>query len=207
MTRKTRERAVVEGLAVRATNEIARAIGREAVHYASELVRLNCAPLLIPLFPNFKEVTESFAAFNAVMRHLPGYEIRDRDVTVVCVGDGSTPRTAATFALRTAWHAVSIDPQLSGHRHVRHIKRLTVDSRRIEETVTRARRAIVVAVHSHADLGAAVRSVEADDVAAVAVPCCVPQRLSRAPDVEYEDYGCLSPQRAVLVWRDARGLA
>jgi hypothetical protein len=195
-------------MAERAINDIARAVGKGAVHYASELCRLSCAPMLIPLFPNFKEVTESFSAFAAVRNHLSWSSQRDPSVTVVAVGDGSTPRTAATFALRTAWQAISIDPNLKGGaRTARNIRRLAIDPRKVEETRTIAKRAIVVAVHSHADLRAALRTIEADEVSVVTMPCCVPQVLSRPPDVEYEDYGCLSPQRTVMVWRDARGAA
>jgi hypothetical protein len=206
--RERREAAMLRGMTERAMNETTRAIGATAVQYAAELCRLSCAPLLIPLFPNFKEVTESFAAYHAVMTHLPEYGRGDTDVTVLCVGDGSTPRTGATFALRTAWRAVSVDPNLNtGRRNSRMIRRLELDPRRVEETRTVGKRVIVVAVHSHADLGAAVATVDAQRVAAVALPCCVPQRLGAPPDVQYEDYGCLSPQRAVMVWRDARRLA
>ena len=84
------------------------------------------------------------------------------------------------------------------------IKRLEIDPRRIEETETRGTSVIVVAVHSHADLRAAVATVHADRVAVVAMPCCVPQELDTKPDIVYEDYGCLSPRRTVKVWRDYR---
>lgn len=205
--RRSREENIVEDLAQRAVSDIAAVIGKAAVHYASELCRLNCAPMLIPLFPNFKEVSESFAAFNAVSMHLPRFQMRDPGVTVVAVGDGSTPRTAATFALRTTWKAISIDPALAGsQRAARHIKRLEIDPRKVEQTRTVAKRAIIVAVHSHANLEAAVRSVEAEELAVVAMPCCVPQVLGAPPDVEYDDYGCLSPRRTVMVWRDVAPL-
>lgn len=170
-------------------------------HYAAELCGLSCAPLLLPLFPNLKEVSESFAAFAAVRSHLPEFRTSDRDVTVVAVGDGTTPRTGATFALRTRWRAVSIDPRLRPRRIARHIDRLEWIPERIEATCTKADRAIVVAVHSHADLGAAVRSVDARVVAVVAIPCCVRQVLDHAPDIEFDDAACLSPHRRVLVWR------
>ena len=39
-------------------------------------------------------------------------DMRDPGVAVVVVGDGSTPRAACLFALRTGWRAFSVDPQL-----------------------------------------------------------------------------------------------
>lgn len=200
-----RARQRFEGMADKAINEISQSIARSAVHYASELCSLTCAPLLIPLFPNFKEVTESFAAFAAVRHHLPQYSSRDTDVTIVAVGDGSTPRTAATFALRTAWNCWSVDPALSHARLFRNIKRLTVEPSRIEQVRITGDRVIVVAVHSHADLTAAIRAIDADSISVVAIPCCVPQQIDAPPDMEYEDYGCLSPQRTVMVWRSVQG--
>lgn len=174
-----------------------------STRYAFELCGLKCAPALIPLFPNFKEVSESFAAFAAVRLHLPELKPRDTDVTVIAVGDGSTPRTGATFALRTAWRAVSIDLNISSRRTWRNIARLEVDPRRVEETHTVGKRVVIVAVHSHASLEAAVRAVTAESLAVVAMPCCVPQTLSAPPDVTYEDMSCLSPARSVLIWRHA----
>ena len=37
----------------------------------------------------------------------------DAGVTLVAVGDGVTPRTAALFAFRTAWQTVAIDPLMT----------------------------------------------------------------------------------------------
>lgn len=40
------------------------------------------------------------------------------------------------------------------------------------------------------------------NLAAIAIPCCVPQTIgSLTPDVEYEDPGIWSPKRKVLVWK------
>lgn len=173
-----------------------------SLKYANELCGLKVAPLLMPLMPNYKEVTESFAAFAAVRDHLPEFHPKDRDVTIIAVGDGSTPRTGATFAMRTAWNVVSIDPALNVSRNTRNIKRLVIDPRRIEDTRTVAKRAIIVAVHSHAYLSDAVRSVTADRLAVVAIQCCVPQTLRTVPDVTYDDHNCTSPQRTIRVWRN-----
>lgn len=62
--------------------------------YADDFWALSCAPDLLTngLFPNFKEMTESFAAYHAVRRHIP-FDPQDGDVTVAVIGDGNTPST------------------------------------------------------------------------------------------------------------------
>lgn len=196
-----------------ATRLMRRCVGRYSTEaalmtqYLGELVTLQCAPdmLALRLFPNGKEVTESFAAYDAVRYRLPQFELRDPGIVVVAVGDGTTPRTAATFALRSAWTCHSVDPRLKGGtKRWEPIRRLTIHARRIEECSFDADRAIVVAVHSHAPLRAAVDAVRAREVAVVAMPCCVKQDLDRAPDLEYVNRAVISPCRTILVWRNAK---
>jgi len=74
----------------------------------------DCGPrlLVMGLFPNVKEISESMACLNAVDRHLA---LRFSDVDTLClvVGDGVVPRTAALLAMRTKWQRViSVDPML-----------------------------------------------------------------------------------------------
>jgi len=185
----------------------------ENLCYLHELTRLRCAPdlLAMGLFPNAKEVTESFAAYHAVRSHLPGFSLSDRSITLLAVGDGVTPRTGATFALRSAWSCISIDPALRDdniRRVCSRVERLRAIPLHVQfvEPIE-CDRAIIVAVHSHAKLEDAVRSVRAREVAVVAMPCCVPQPLATPPDVEFVDPGIASPQNRVLVWRNVRGVS
>lgn len=69
-------------------------------------------------FPNVKEITESMAAYAHTSKHIlsrfhdsPAQgDVKD---AILCVGDGSTPRSAALFALFFPnWECYSIDPQL-----------------------------------------------------------------------------------------------
>lgn len=57
--------------------------------------------ILVPFFPNAKEVTESFGAFHAVNEHLSHLSRDDINVAVICVGDGHSPRTGMLFAVCT----------------------------------------------------------------------------------------------------------
>ena len=121
---------------------------------------------------------------------------------MIAVGDGSTPRTAATFCLHTAWQAISIDPNLRYNRNTRNIKRLDIRAKRIEDTTVECDKAIIVACHNHSLLRAALKSVKANSISVVALPCCVPQELDQQPDIEYNDFGCMSPARTIKIWRN-----
>lgn len=181
------------------------------VPYFDELVKCPVGARLLSLnvWPDAKEVSESLGAYAAVRRYLPDLLLSDRTVTVIVVGDGSTPRTAATFALRSAWQCHSVDPTLARTQGGwwkptgGPIDRLHINPCRVEDArFVCDGPAIIVAVHSHATLPAALASVVAPRVAVVAMPCCVPQVIDgQEPDVIYEDHGILSPMRRVMVWR------
>ena len=90
----------------------------KTTRYIDELVRLDCAPLLLELkiFPDAKEITEAMAMYAAFRRfvqpNVPKDKANGRNC-IVCVGDGSTPRCASVFALRCKdWEAIAVDPQM-----------------------------------------------------------------------------------------------
>lgn len=182
------------------------AIGRR---YFSQFMKLKCAPDLLvrKIFPNSKEITESFGAYNAV-KYLPHLQLNDPSTVVVCVGDGRSPRTAATFAFRSAWKCISVDPNLADRDWK--IDRLQCVKKRIEDTRIEAPdNLLVVAVHSHAFLSDALKSMSAPRISVIAIPCCVPQviytiRGKLRPDRKYRDMGILSPKNEVLIWDDVR---
>jgi hypothetical protein len=155
------------------------------------------------LFPNAKELTESFGAFRAAVRHFRDW-MDDPCVTVACVGDGCRPRTGATFALRTRWNVISIDPALRNPASVGDIERLECNVRHVQDCTPRHfKRLLVVAVHSHATLAQTFSTLSGDDVGVVAIPCCVPLELDAKPTADYRDGGIHSPKNRVLVWRSA----
>lgn len=175
--------------------------------YIDEFVRgaRSSEMLALKLWPNAKEITESFGAYAAVREHLASFKLGDPTVTMIAVGDGRTPRTAATFAMRSAWRCVSVDPSLvKAARSTRwsSVGRLELIPRRAEDvTITCTGPVVIVAVHSHAPLDVAVKMVRTTGpIAVVAIPCCVPQRLQLEPDLMYDDMGIDSPMRRVLVW-------
>ena len=180
--------------------------------YLTEFIRLNCAAdlMAMKIFPNAKEITESFAAYSACRKHVP-FNMADPSVTVYCIGDGVTPRTGATFAYRTKWQVVSIDPKMRNKGAWAGIERLSCVTGKAEDFIrtTRAGKVLVVAVHSHANLEASVEAVARGSYAlsVIAIPCCKPQDLIHSytghilkPGYEYEDFGIWSPKRTVKVW-------
>lgn len=97
---------------------------RSHSRYMTELLKMSSGSELVRLrlFPDAKELTESFAANNAARSFLYpqkclgslkcGVDPSDSSVTCVAIGDGTTPRTAALFAFLTKWHCVAIDPMM-----------------------------------------------------------------------------------------------
>lgn len=153
------------------------------------------------VFPDAKEITESFACFRAVMKKVAkqhSLDPNDTSVMLVSVGDGCTPRTAALFAFLTKWTCVSVDPALDGwEQPTPQIKRLITIAKPIEECpqIALDQPAVVVCCHSHA---------KPEDVFAfannhpvVALPCCV--HYPDAP-IEWNDYGVWSPHNRMKVY-------
>ena len=172
--------------------------------YINEAFALSCLPDIQErkLFPNAKEWTESMATYNAVRKCLKRFALNDSRVSLVSVGDGHTPRTAALFAFRTAWQCYSIDPNVAVRDYK--IQRLSVYRKRIENIPpwNFLGPLVIVAVHSHASLQEAVNRLRSEtDRAVVAMPCCYKQEIDeRKPDVSYKDAGIWSPHNLIKIW-------
>lgn len=195
---------------------LARAVGayvsqaEHATRHLKGFLRLRCAPDLLAweVFPRrtaAKEITETMAATVAVFDRL-GIKQDNHAVSLVAVGDGCTPRTAATFACLSAWQCYSVDPRLRERKEWAQIRRLTIVPSRIEDwSVSVSGPLVIVAVHSHAPLAPCLERLTTtcpNERHLVAIPCCKPQEINgRPPDREYVDWGILSPERVVRIWR------
>lgn len=151
------------------------------------------------VFPNVKEATESFAAHRAALRWQEQFPPDSDDTVVVCVGDGNSPRTAATFAVNSRWRCHSVDPRLRRRAHWE-LPRLHLHPQRIEEARFEAKRVVVVAVHAHVPMARALESIVANEVLAISMPCCFGDDMGD-PDESYDDLSVLSPQRRISIWR------
>lgn len=201
-------------------------IKKPTMRYADEFLKCKCSPDLMKLgvFPDFKEVTESFGAYNAARKYVfkthksdgdiraCGFDPSDRDVLALIIGDGNTPRTAATFAFRTKWEAWAIDPRLKEQWRtcgpcIPPIDRYYGYVTSGEEIIVQGRaKILIVHVHSHADLSATFINIYNQNVNAeiitISIPCCVNHDTlgGRLPDIEYDDWGIWSPDRTVKIW-------
>ena len=205
--------------------------------YVDRLFGLDCFADIVRLgaFGSAKDVSESMAAIEAACRHgrLPpspggGTKGGGAGVACLCIGDGSTPRTAVLACFLRGWDCVSIDPALRDEwrgAEPRGVRGLVGYGGTLEDFLGDGRGAAAVAsavgekrydhllllcVHSHARLvgPASVASMTAryDGVPAtlVSLPCCPRFRsrrdVGRAPDVSYEDDCVFSACRQVEVW-------
>lgn len=181
--------------------------------YINEFLKLKCAPdlLLMKLFPNSKEITESFATYRAFLYHfVESLPLHDSDTVLISVGDGRTPRTAATFAFRSHFECHSVDPHLKDIAKWKSIDRLYLHPICMEDFKVdlKGKNVVVVAVHSHANLQSTVNTIKSNNgrpVVVIALPCCVPQELERnqtkcSPDYVYSDWGIWSPEREFRIW-------
>jgi hypothetical protein len=176
-------------------------IKQKSSRYLDEFVQLRCAPDLLAynLFPNAKEITESVAAFNAYRKYFRHIPTNDPDVAACVVGDGSTPRTAALFAMRTAWQVWSVDPNMKEKTSWKRIQRLYLKKAKIED-FSHLKFDLLILVHAHVDL----ESLQGMTQNIICIPCCFRQDsfCHYGPDFEYDDFGIWSPKRTVKIWRD-----
>lgn len=174
---------------------------------------MRCFPDVVGLraFTTAKDVTESMGAIHAASKHgnitengggisEAGKARRGRGALCLCIGDGSTPRTAVLAAFIERWEwIVSIDPALGQEWVGRHetVQGLTGYAGTLEQFLVRERakkesehaldssetreqydHLILLCVHSHARfVGAAsipdIRSVYGNPrTTLVSLPCC-----------------------------------
>jgi hypothetical protein len=191
------------------------AIKRPSLRYLDEFLGLKCAPDMLAqkLFPNAKEITESFGAYNAARAYnRRGFPLSDPSIRCFVIGDGSTPRTAATFAFRSLWICDSVDPALKNKpSRTRSIWNLLEIARKWEDFAASrggngvsGKKVVVVAVHARIKLEAILGGLkDVEDLLLIAMPCCVRQELldGYKPKVEYADWGVHSPHRIIRIWR------
>lgn len=179
-----------------------------SLRYLDQFFRLRCAADLhaLNLFPNAKEVTESFAAFCA-LRRWPGVTEFGKRWHCIVVADGHTPRTGALIACLTRWRVTSIDPEMKVTPRWEKVQRLRTIRANVQDVPACELPAgedgtAVVAVHGHAPNWSmrALWSRLPEPRVYIALPCCRDQRLEREPTAEYADWNVHSPKRDVLVY-------
>lgn len=189
------------------------------------------------MFTSAKDVSESMAAIQAAGQYgLKSSHIKQKSdnninknsnrssirVKCLCIGDGSTPRTAVLACFLKKWDCVSIDPALQDEWHGFHPKNVRglvgfrgtleeyMSTQEEEEQALVYDHLLLLCVHSHARLinNASVEKIleRFDQIPAtlVSLPCCPTYRsqkdVGRAPDHVYEDDCVFSLCRKVEIW-------
>lgn len=165
------------------------------------------------LFPNVKEVTESFSMYYAVTHKIipndPRIDKKEKNVRIFVVGDGVTPRTAAVFAFMTKWECISIDPQMRD-RDYSGIRRLRVHDCKIEDYPNHpkyhpltddwnSKTNIIIMPHSHADIQRTWDELVNDKTWLITMPCCVHHKMDM-PCIEYRDKYVASPKNHIKIY-------
>ncbi len=169
-------------------------------YYVDQFIGLKAAGdmLNLGLFPNAKEITESFAMFEASRKLYPDFKHENGDVTLVCVGDGTKPRTAALFAFLTRWNCVSIDPEME-FKDDEKIYRLESIKDEIQNIQRHFHsKVLVVMPHAHVKLDW-LKGISGDRIKYISMPCCIKQN-PQSVDIEYRDKFVWSPQNLIKIW-------
>jgi len=178
--------------------------------HISDFLELEAAVDLLSaqIYPNTKEITEATGAFRAAWKYLKrDFRPDDPDVTVVCVGDGRTPRVGALCAFLTRWNCISIDPIMKKTTWTvptggTTIKRLICIPDVVENVTIDVEKLLIMAIHSHAPLDKVLTNLTGETRAMVAIPSCIPIPPEIPnPDIEYIDTGIWSPKNTVKIWR------
>jgi len=209
-------------------NQIHLSIHKPTLRYLDEFIKLRCAPdlLNLRLFPNAKEITESMAAFNAVRRNVVNDDLKydDKNIVLLDIGCGNTPRTAALFAFRTKWDCVAIDPRvlkqpvssLNSYNKIPSISNLTCFPTTFEEfykinyDYENLKAIIICAIHAHIhfeEFHFFIKNIRKEGykfpIYMIYIPCCKYADLIIQAHYlhNYTDYGIWSPKRDIYIYK------
>jgi len=200
-------------------------------NYLDQLFSLDCFPDIVNLkaFTSAKDVSESMAAIQAATQHglMKDGSNSEKKIKCLCIGDGSTPRTAVLGCFLKKWNCISIDPALHEEWHgiepkgVRgligyggtleeYLMQMNTDNNTRNDKEEVYDHLILLCVHSHARLigNASISNImnlyNNVPTTLVSLPCCPKFRstkdIGHIPDVCYEDDCVFSMCRRVEVW-------
>ncbi len=154
------------------------------------------------VIPNAKEWTEIMAFHSAMINHLQLNQ-KDKDINIVIVGDGSTPRLGAYLATNSAWNCTSVDPQLTNGLWNGECQRLACYANKIQDVkLSFSTHTVVCFPHAHVAIDTAMRSITAPTVDIIANPCCSPLFIKGVPHhIEYDEKHMWSEKNLMKIWK------
>lgn len=175
--------------------------------YVQQFFAAAQAPFILSknLFPNLKELTESYGMLNTLLYEAKRLDIDRgvREALVVVVGDGHTPRTGALIALNTAWDVMSVDPELNPDKDWG-IARLQVCNRKIQDTPIYSRgyrQLFVIMPHSHALIEEALSVTNHPNTVLINMPCCIKDSCRWALVRAFTDRCIISPKNEIFIYQ------
>ncbi|CAJ1936329.1 unnamed protein product [Cylindrotheca closterium] len=196
--------------------------------YLDQVFSLKCFSDLVTLgvFQSAKDISESMAAIQAAIKHglpvSPSQNEKKKKIKCLCIGDGSTPRTAVLACYWKQWSCVSIDPALHEEwtgETPKGVRNLIGFGGTLEEFMSLPPgeddssydHLVLLCVHSHARLmgPCSIQNIRnrypsIPHTTLVSLPCCPKFRshrdVGRPPDIFYDD-DCVFPAcRKVEIW-------
>lgn len=164
------------------------------------------------LFPNIKEITESMSFIYLFEKYLYQWDetlYKNEDVTVIVVGDGKTPRTAALINFLTPFKTISIDPEMDDSKNWSYIKNLTTYKGKFEDWIENVykpsiyfgkRPVIILYPHSHAPIKLTER-INSEKKWVIKLECCTSDKLEGLC-VSYQDEYIMSPKNTMYIWNN-----
>lgn len=188
--------------------------------YLNRYIRLKASADMqaLELFPNLKEIQESFSIFNVIESYILKRDTnidRNKENHVLCfvVGDGTTPRTAAVINFMTKWDTISCDPIMRNPAKYAGIKRCEVRTSTGEDLVHVVKQQVeirkydyvfLIFPHSHIpNTNEIYKHFTDEKVWIINMPCCHKKQDDFLPLkewVSFKDDAVASPENTIKVY-------
>jgi len=166
-----------------------------AIKYINQYFGLKCSAEMqeLRLFPNLKEIQESFSIINNVQNYCmktdTNIDFKNPNINVYVIGDGVTPRTAAVFNFLTKWKTFSIDPLMRIENDYSTIQNLNVFKGKAEDVfvdnpdiVEQKDYIFIILPHSHIEnTNSIYRYFKNQKTWIINLPCCKPNQDNTLP--------------------------
>ena len=203
--------------------------------YLDEFLTLRCATDLIEhkIYPNSKEITESFAVLHSLRKYLNAsskdlvahnnFNFNNPNVSAIVIGDGATPRVGSLLCFITKWRNVySVDPILKinknkAWKNINHLKCLRSKIEDITIKINANDNVVVIFMHSHVLLEQSLLSICFDHehdankhkIAVITAPCCQfiekhKTLYDKKPDYSFTDISMASEKNIFYIWKDVK---